>query len=143
MTRLAQEKHDVEAALINNKQELRDAREEIKKLELQIIKIEQLYEHRIAEQNEKFARDMDIELDRARATTMQSERTLDARERAHRQRISLLEDSNAGLREQLERANRAKRRNHRQTQELLSDIRRSTSPTRRQTSPNRNASPLR
>lgn len=78
---------------------------------------------------------MEIELDRARANIMQNERTLEARERAHRQRISLLEDSNQELREQVDRNNRSKRRTHRQTQELLNDIRRSVSPTRRMTSP--------
>ena len=137
VTRLTNDKASLEAKLLETKSDNRELRETIKKLEMQIMKVEQLYERRIADQNDKFSRDMEIEIDRARHTAFQSERTLEARERANRQRISLLEDSNQDLREQIDRSNRSKKRNHRQTQELLSDIRRSASPKARLASPTR------
>merc|ERR1711941_19370 len=94
------------------------------------ISAEKMYEKRLADVGARFRRDMDIELERVHATNIQQDRTLEARERAHQQRISVLEDTCQELREQASRSSRAQRRKQRQTAELLADIRRSTSPVR-------------
>jgi len=136
LQRLNAEKGNIEHQFLTSRQDIKDARDQIKKLELALTSTEQMYERRLADSSERFRRDMDIELERARVTNIQADRALGAKERAQVQRITHLEDTCQDLREQVNRANRQTRRKHRQTAELLADIRRSTSPMR-------NASPSR
>merc|ERR1711972_961536 len=131
LARLSADKTELEHQLMVNKQELKDANDTIKKLEVQIISADKIFERRLADQNERFRRDMEIELERVRVVGLQNDRCLDAKDRAQQARISVLEENCQDLREQVNRANRQNRRKQRQTADLLADIRRSTSPDRK------------
>jgi chromosome segregation ATPase len=129
--KLVEDKSVLEQRLLTANHEIKDLRDLCAKLELQIQDTATIYERRLEDQTERYRRDMEIELDRVRGVMVQQDRTIDARERAHDARISILEDTCQDLREKAGKGQRQNRRKQRQTAELLSDLRRSTSPLRK------------
>jgi len=130
MLKTGMDKQELEGKILSMGQELKDSIDTAKKLEMQLENTKKLYEKRMLDQSERFKREMELEMDRFRVVSMQNERTLEARETAHQQRIACLEDTCDNLREHVGRTQRESRRKHRQTAELLADIRRATSPAR-------------
>lgn len=129
--KLIEDKAVLEQRLLTANHEIKDLRDLCAKLELQIQDTATIYERRLEDQTERYRRDMEIELDRVRGVMVQQDRTIDARERAHHARISILEDTCQDLREKAGKSQRQNRRKQRQTAELLTDLRRSTSPLRK------------
>merc|ERR1712178_629155 len=133
LVKLVEDKAVLEQRLHTANTEIKDLKDLCAKLEIQIQDTATIYERRLEDQTERYRRDMEIELDRVRGVMIQQDRTIDARERAHHARISVLEDTCQDLREKANRSSRANRKKQRQTAELLSDLRssRNVSPARK------------
>nr|XP_046197724.1 ciliary rootlet coiled-coil protein 2-like [Oncorhynchus gorbuscha] len=67
-----------------------------------MTQLERSHAQHLLEVTSHHRREMDSETERLRATQLQAERALETRERAHRQRVTVLEEQVLTLKEQLD-----------------------------------------
>uniref|UniRef100_A0A8C7KRB4 Rootletin-like n=1 Tax=Oncorhynchus kisutch TaxID=8019 RepID=A0A8C7KRB4_ONCKI len=98
--RLSAEKGRLDRSLTTAEQELQDAQRQIALLQAQLAEMEQ--SHNVSESSVRQRDEVMREAERLRVTQREAERTLAARERAHRHRVKGLEEQVSTLKEQLQ-----------------------------------------
>uniref|UniRef100_A0A8C8DBX3 Rootletin-like coiled-coil domain-containing protein n=1 Tax=Oncorhynchus tshawytscha TaxID=74940 RepID=A0A8C8DBX3_ONCTS len=98
--RLSAEKGRLDRSLTTAEQELQDAQRQIALLQAQLAEMEQ--SHNVSESSVRQRDEVMREAERLRVAQREAERTLAARERAHRHRVKGLEEQVSTLKEQLQ-----------------------------------------
>lgn len=78
-----------------------DIQRQLQALQVQLAETEQQHAQRLIELTSRHRSETEMETERLRTAQMQAERTLEARERSHRQRVRGLEEQVATLKDQL------------------------------------------
>uniref|UniRef100_A0A183ACT8 Cilia- and flagella-associated protein 157 n=1 Tax=Echinostoma caproni TaxID=27848 RepID=A0A183ACT8_9TREM len=92
---------ELELTLRRLEEENADQKRQVHYLQTRLNELEQMHAQRLAEVASKQRAETEMEMERLRHNQIQAERALEARERAHRQRVKVLEDQMGAIREQL------------------------------------------
>merc|ERR1719471_1758205 len=99
--RLSSERANLDSTVKGVEGELSALAKRSHELEALLAEQEQAHAHRILELTSRHRQEADSEMERLRSAHGQAERTLESRERAHRQRIRGLEEQITTLKDQL------------------------------------------
>jgi len=99
--RLVEDKGVLDRSVRDLELELEDSRKTIQAMQQQLSDTEQSNAKRLIEMSSRHRQESELEIERLRTAQIQSERTLEARERAHRQRVKGLEEQVATVKDQL------------------------------------------
>lgn len=99
--RLSENRGQLDRSIRDLESEIEEAHKTIQALQAQLADTEQAHAGRLIEITTRHRQESEMEIDRLRTAQVQAERTLEARERAHRQRVKGLEEQVSTLKDQL------------------------------------------